>query len=208
MEKPSRCTGWVPPGATGGLQESALHDVSPSVDKDAKSTAPSQEFIHLFTRHQRQLYLLILAQLGKLQDAEEALQETNVVLLSKHHQFVPGTNFFAWAAQIAHYEVLKSRQRRQRDRLRFSDEFVDRIAHEMESQDDLELKREALQDCMSKLRVKDRELIQRRYQPGATGRDEASSLARPANSVYQSIGRIRRTLFECIRRRMAAESFT
>jgi RNA polymerase sigma-70 factor (ECF subfamily) len=193
-----------------GLETHAiLHDVSQSADKAVTSTAPSEEFIHLFTRHQRQLYLLILAQLGKLQDAEEALQETNVVILSKHHQFVPGTNFFAWAAQIAHYEVLKSRQRKQRDRLRFSDEFVDAVANEMESQaDSLELRREALQDCLGKLREKDRELIRNRYQPGASGRDEAQNLGRPANSLYQSIGRIRRTLFECIRRRMAAESFT
>ncbi len=178
------------------------------MDQEKTATAPSQEFIHLFTRHQRQLYLLILAQLGKLQDAEEALQETNVVILSKHHQFVPGTNFFAWAAQVAHYEVLKSRQRKQRDRLRFSDEFVDAVATEMESQVDLEFRREALQDCLGKLRDKDRDLIRRRYQPGGSGRDEAQHLGRPANSLYQSIGRIRRTLFECIRRRLTTESFT
>ena len=179
------------------------------MDNEARSTAPSEEFIHLFTRHQRQLYLLILAQLGKLQDAEEALQETNVVILSKHHQFAPGTNFFAWAAQIAHYEVLKSRQRRQRDRLRFSDEFVDAVAREVEAQvDQIDLQREALQDCLGKLRDKDGELIRKRYQPGASGRDEAEALGRPANSLYQSIGRIRRTLYECIRRRMATESYT
>ncbi len=119
-------------------------DVSHPVENESRSTAPSQEFIHLFTRHQRQLYLLILSQLGRLQEAEEALQETNVVILSKHQQFVAGTNFFAWAAQIAHYEVLKSRQRKQRDRLRFSDEFVDAVASEMEEQvDDLELRRQA-----------------------------------------------------------------
>ncbi|WP_145028773.1 sigma-70 family RNA polymerase sigma factor [Caulifigura coniformis] len=183
--------------------------MSQSVENDEKPTAPSEEFIHLFTRHQRQLYLLILAQLGRLQEAEEALQETNVVILSKHHQFVPGTNFFAWAAQVAHYEVLKSRQRRQRDRLRFSDEFVDAVASEVESQvNDLDLRREALQDCLGKLREKDRELIRKRYQPGASGRDEAENLGRPANSLYQSIGRIRRSLYECIRRRMASESYT
>ena len=179
------------------------------MEKASQAAAPSQEFIHLFTRHQRQLYLLILAQLGRVQEAEEALQETNVVILSKHHQFVAGTNFFAWAAQVAHYEVLKSRQRKGRDRLRFSDEFVDAVAGEVESQvDHLELRREALQDCMGKLREKDRDLIRKRYQPGATGRDEAEYLGRPANSLYQSIGRIRRTLFECIRRHLATESLT
>jgi len=167
--------------------------------------APNEEFIHLFTRHQRRLYLLILAQTGQLQEAEEVLQETNVVMLSKHQRFTPGTNFFAWAAQIAHYEVLKSRQRKRRDRLRFHDEFVDTAASEAEVHlDDLDLRRQALHQCLERLREKDRELIRRRYQPGASGKIEAEDLGRPANSVYQSIGRIRRTLLECIRRTMAA----
>ena len=33
-------------------------------------------------------------------------------------------------------------------------------------------------------------------------------LHRPANSVYQSLGRIRRTLLECINRRLSAEAAT
>ena len=34
----------------------------------------------------------------------------------------------------------------------------------------------------------------------------ARKLGRPANSVYQSLSRIRRTLLECIKRRLAAEA--
>ena len=183
------------------------NSVSQASDRDPSSAAPSEEFIHLFTRHQRRLYLLILAQLGSLQEAEETLQEANVVMLSKHHQFLPGTNFFAWAAQIGHYEVLKCRQRKKRDRLRFQEEFIDAAAGEMEDHlDDLDLRRQALEQCLGSLREKDRELIQKRYQPGASGKFEAENLGRPANSVYQSIGRIRRTLLECIRRRLTSQS--
>jgi RNA polymerase sigma-70 factor (ECF subfamily) len=152
------------------------------------------------------LYLLILAQVGLLQEAEEVLQNTNVVMLSKHHQFVAGTNFFAWAAQIARFEILKSRQRRKRDRLRFHDDFIDAVAGEMDARlDELDLRRQALEQCLGKLREKDRELIRRRYAPGASAKIEAEDLGRPANSVYQSIGRIRRTLLECIRRSLAAQ---
>ncbi|MBX3444599.1 MAG: sigma-70 family RNA polymerase sigma factor [Planctomyces sp.] len=174
--------------------------------RDGASTAPSDDFVQLFTRHQRRLYLFILAQLGRSQDAEEALQETNVVMLAKHQQFVPGTNFFAWAAQIAHYEVLKSRQRKRRDRLRFQEEFLQATTEDVQAPlDDLDLRRAALRQCLAKLRDKDRQLIEKRYRPGAVGRMEAEHLGRPANSVYQSIGRIRRTLLECIRRQLAAQ---
>jgi RNA polymerase sigma-70 factor, ECF subfamily len=201
-------SGRKPPGS--GRFPSCVRKVQSRVSSQsgpASPAAPSEEFIHLFTRNQRRLYLLILAQTGQLQEAEEALQETNVVMLSKHHQFVSGTNFFAWAAQIAHYEVLKSRQRKKRDRLRFQEEFVDAAAGEMETHlDDLDIRRQALQQCLGKLREKDRQLIRRRYEPGASGKVEAEDLGRPANSVYQSIGRIRRTLLECIRRSLAAQS--
>lgn len=166
---------------------------------------PSEEFVQLFTRHQRRLYLFILSQLAGTQDAEEVLQETNLVIWAKYHQFDIDTNFFAWAAQIATYEILKFRQRRQREKLRFSDEFVQTVATEvLERSDELELRRKALEQCLQKLRSGDRDLIQKRYQPGERGKNLAEDLGRPANSVYQSLGRIRRTLLECINRTLAA----
>jgi hypothetical protein len=81
---------------------------------------PSEEFVQLFTRTQRRLYLFILSQVASTQDAEEILQETNLIVWSKYHQFDVATNFFAWSAQIATYEVLKFRQRKHREKLRFT----------------------------------------------------------------------------------------
>jgi RNA polymerase sigma-70 factor (ECF subfamily) len=40
------------------------------------------------------------------QDAEEVFQNTSVVLWNKFGEFQPGSNFFAWASQVAYYEVL------------------------------------------------------------------------------------------------------
>jgi RNA polymerase sigma-70 factor (ECF subfamily) len=65
-----------------------------------------------------------------------------------------------------------------------------------------------LLQCLQKLKARDRELIQQRYAPGESGKHLAGALGRPANSVYQSLGRIRRTLWECIQRRLSAESAT
>lgn len=166
---------------------------------------PSEEFVQLFTRNQRRLYLFILAQVSNSQDADEVLQETNLIIWSKYHKFDITTNFFAWSAQIATYEVLKFRQRRHREKLRFTDEFVDAVSREvLERSDELEQRRSALELCLQKLRPDDRKLIHRRYQPGERGKFVAEDLGRPANSVYQSLGRIRRTLLECIQRRLAS----
>ena len=167
--------------------------------------APSEEFVQLFSRTQRRIYLHILKQVGSPNDAEEILQETNVVIWSKFHRFELGTNFVAWSFQIANFEVLKYRDRKRSNRLVFSGDVLEVIAQESEEQeDDLDLRRAALQECLRKLRAGDRELIQQRYQPGNSGEGVAKQLDRPINSVYQSIGRIRKTLFECINRRLAA----
>ena len=82
-------------------------------------------------------------------------------------QFTPGTSFFAWSSRIATYEVLKLRERRGRDKLRFTSEFVEVIAAEAaETGENWEDRRQALAVCLAKLRPKDRELIERRYAPG------------------------------------------
>ncbi|WP_437184889.1 sigma-70 family RNA polymerase sigma factor [Planctomicrobium sp. SH668] len=165
---------------------------------------PSEEFVQLFTKAQRTLYLYILSQTGNVQSAEEILQETNLVIWAKLDQFQPNTSFFGWTRQIATYEILKHRQRYRRDKLTFSDEFLSAVAGESEAQStEQELRREALQVCLGKLDPKDRELIQQRYQPGSNGKELAHKRNRPLNSVYQSLGRIRKTLLECIHRRMA-----
>jgi RNA polymerase sigma-70 factor (ECF subfamily) len=105
--------------------------------------------------------------------------------------------------KIAGFEVLKFRQKHARDKLTFSEEFVSRVAAAMETETDLiDRRRQALAGCLGKLRPDDRELIRRRYAPGASGKSVAEALSRPANSVYQSIGRIRQSLLECIERQL------
>jgi RNA polymerase sigma-70 factor, ECF subfamily len=174
---------------------------------ESKPVAPSPEFVQLFTHHQRRLFLYILSQIPNPIEAEEVLQETNVVIWSKFSQFREGTNFLAWVSQIANYEILKHRTRRKRDRMRFSDQFLETIARDaLERSDELEQRRAALVDCLKKLRPRDRELIQQRYAPGEKGKHLAEQIGRPANSVYQSLGRIRRTLMDCIQRRLTAET--
>ncbi len=175
-------------------------------DSDSLDKVPNGEFVQLFTKSQRRLFLFILAQIGSANDAEDVLQETNVIIWSKFHQFQPGTSFFAWAGKIASYEILKYRDRlRTANRIKFSDEFLTLVAAEaIEISDELELRRDALSDCLRGLKAVDRELIQARYSPGENGLKVAEQIGRPANSVYQSVGRIRKVLFDCVTRRLAA----
>jgi RNA polymerase sigma-70 factor, ECF subfamily len=169
--------------------------------------AANDEFVQLFTKWQRRLFLFILAQAPNPVEAEEILQETNLVIWRKSHTYTPGTNFYAWGCRIAVLEVLKSRDRRRRQATLMSEAFVEAVAREaQDSVDSLEERRRALLACLARLAASDRDLIRRRYAPGETGKTVARQLGRPANSVYQSLTRIRRTLLECIKRRLAAEA--
>ena len=178
-----------------------------AADSPVTVTSPDPEFVQLFTKYQRRLYLYILSQVPHPADAEEILQETNLVIWRKYNRFEIGTNFLAWTSRIATYEVMKFRDRHRRDRLYFSDRFIEQIGESaLADADLLEERRDALIDCLGKLREKDRELVQNRYAPGETGKNLASRIGRPVNSVYQSLGRIRRTLLECVDRRLREES--
>ena len=168
---------------------------------------PREEFIKLFTKFQRRVFLFILSQVPTPVDAEEIHQETNVIIWRKFDRFELGTNFLAWACQIARYEVLKYRERQRRDRHLFSDEFVRQVASDaIEQADVLEQRRQHLAVWLSKLRDQDRELIQQRYSVGESGKSVAELIGRPSNSVYQSLSRIRRTLLECVNRQIQAQA--
>ena len=181
----------------------------PVDDSGSLEQVPNAEFVQLFTKSQRRLFLFILAQVNNTTDAEEILQDTNVIIWSKFHQFQLGTSFFAWSGIIATYEILKYREKKRAGRLLFSDEFISRVAADaIELSDELEKRREALSECLRLLKADDRELIQARYAPGENGLKVAERLGRPTNSVYQSIGRIRKVLFDCVTRRLTATART
>lgn len=159
----------------------------------------------LLLSHQRRLFQYIFTLLPNLQDAEDVLQETNLVVWSKLDQFQPGTSFFAWAARIAQHKVMKHREKAgNRRRLVWDDTAVELIADDavVETQD-VDSVRAALQHCLTKLRQEDRELVSRRYAAGASGKRLAEELGRPQNSVYKSLGRIRQALLDCITRAMS-----
>ena len=170
----------------------------------AVAVVPSQSFIRSFTQSQRALYLYILPLVGNPADADEVLQETNLVIWAKWQQFEEGTNFLAWVRAIARLEVFRFRRTRKQKVTFMEDNLLDLVAQRAESiSDEVDLRQEALAACVEKLRTKDRELIQMRYAPGANGDQVAQQLGRPANSVYQSLSRIRRVLLECVRHRLA-----
>jgi RNA polymerase sigma-70 factor, ECF subfamily len=172
-----------------------------SPTKENVNSGRMDEFASLLGRHQRQIYLYILSILPRPVDAEDVLQDTNVVLWEKFEQYQPGALFTTWACGIAHFKVLQHLQKNRRRPVLLDTDLLSQLAKESaEFSVELDAEQRWLAKCLAKLPPEDRKLILQRYEPGATGKSVAALLGRPANSVYKSLSRIRRTLLKCVRR--------
>ncbi len=163
-----------------------------SPDKDVS-------FVQKLADAQRGLYAYILQLLPNRSDADDVLQATNLVLWVKRSQFAAGTDFAAWAARIAYFEVLTFRKRMGRERIRFDDALVEQLAAEAaaeaEQTDDL---LQMLRRCMDKLSAQDRDLLEMQYSFDLRPRQIAERTGRSPGAIAVAMHRIRMSLLECI----------
>jgi len=167
---------------------------------------PTEQFVELLTRYQQRIFLFVLSLIPNPGDAEEVLQETNLILWRKFGEFEPDTNFKAWAFRIAYIKVQQYWTQRSQDRLRYNETFLQRVAEASASTSGtVDRRREALARCLERLPQKDRDLIRQRYRIGGTVKNAAEELGRTTHAVYKALGRARRMLHDCITARLMTE---
>jgi len=161
--------------------------------------APSSEFLDLFTGSQLRLYRYIVLLVANQVEAEDILQNTNLVMLRKCDQFRPGTNFLSWSTSIAYLEVLKYRSSKKRESPGLSEATLEMLSAEaLERSSILERRNAALPGCMEQLSPGDLSLVTDHYFRGLSWETIAEALGRTSSSVRHSICRIRRELKRCI----------
>jgi RNA polymerase sigma-70 factor (ECF subfamily) len=159
----------------------------------------SDEFLQLITEFQGRLFGFVLSLLGDVDQANEVLQETNLVLWRKSDEFEPGSDFKAWSFRVAHFQVMAFRQRQIRDRLVFSDEVIEQFSRDAAAQDEAyEQRIELLGTCIDSLSERNRDVLCRFYDQGESLDTIGTSLKRTANAVGQMLFRIRKSLIECV----------
>jgi RNA polymerase sigma-70 factor (ECF subfamily) len=163
------------------------------------------EFVELLARHRGPLFGYIYALLRNLNDAEDVYQDTALVLWSKFDDYAPDTHFVRWACVVAKNCVATFLRQKHRHRRYFSAEFQEELALLQAdlAASEAEPSHEALVDCMQKLPSNDRSLIDVCYGGDRSFKDAAAQLGRSAQSVYDSLSRIRRQLLDCIDRSIA-----
>jgi RNA polymerase sigma-70 factor (ECF subfamily) len=164
------------------------------------------EIVSLIASHQTRLRGLVRCLLVRSSDVEDVLQEVNSVLWEKSGEFERGSDFWAWASQIARFKALNHIRKYSRDRLVFDNALLDeladlacqRLAH-------IEDRRQALELCLNQLPPAQRQLIDLRYTGGHAIDSIAQIIGRPQASICQTLYRIRQSLLACIESKLKSD---
>lgn len=148
--------------------------------------------------------------LGNYSAAEDVIQEAFLVVVKKHESFQDGTSLLAWCRAIVRIEVLKAKERFNRDRSlieRVLDDSIDAAFAEFQEtrlQADVDRRKDALAGCVSKLSDRAQRVLHARM---------ADELGYPliGQRVGMSVEAVRKALFrakkqvrECVETQMRA----
>ena len=71
----------------------------------------NKQLMLLMTQHQRRIFSYIYTLVPDRHHAEDLLQESSLVICEKFDEFELGTDFVAWACQIAWWRVRAAQQK-------------------------------------------------------------------------------------------------
>jgi RNA polymerase sigma-70 factor, ECF subfamily len=180
---------------------------TPDDGKAAPSSERVDEFVRLLGQNQRRIFLYVMSMVPNWSDAEEIIQETNLLLWREFDRFEPGTNFAAWACRVALNQTLAWRKRKRRDRLEFSPAFLEAVASETAAEADrLEERSRALAGCIEKLPERHRALLRSRYGERRAVDVIGREFGRSVDAVYRSLSRIRHTLHDCVTQSLSRDN--
>ena len=168
---------------------------------------PSADFIAHVTRAQRTLHAFILSIVRHAADADDVLQEANIVLWRKAAEYDASREFMPWAMRIAQWQALALMKKRSRARVTFNDDLLALIAEEAIAEAaEHDPRRVALAGCLQKLTDGQRALIARRYEPGGSVKTLAEERGISPKALSEMLRRTRQMLLDCIERTLDRKS--
>ncbi len=169
--------------------------------------APSEAFMRALTDCQPRLYAFILSLLPDPEVAQDVLQETNLVAWRSAGQFVAGTNFLAWAFQIARHKVLAHVRDRQRDRHIYDDTLLEQLAADGLSHAERTSQLLVfLEECLAQQSAEQRKLLRERYMPQASVQKLAAAHDVTPGHLSVMLSRLRQALLECVQKKLARKA--
>ncbi len=162
--------------------------------------------MRLALEHRAQLWGFLMGLTKDPQKAEDLFQNTYLILCEKWEQFRPGTNFLAWARQIARYEFLASVDPGRRPFVTAEMEVLEAAMRAAEEAPAPSARRDALRQCLDRMpQARGRRVLELRYGEGLPGEKVAREVGVSLNALYTLLSRVRKILQDCVEHRLRTE---
>ncbi len=168
-----------------------------------------EEFVRLFTSHEVRLRAFAMSMVANYADAEDVLQQSNLLLWKRFDQFQTGTSFMSWAGRVIYLVGLQHRRKQGRNKIQFGDAFLETVATVATREDvsaRLGERERLLGECIAKLRSEHQEMLRMRYAEGGSIEQMSVLFNRSNEAVYNVLSRIRRVLHACVTGKLQAEA--
>jgi RNA polymerase sigma-70 factor, ECF subfamily len=161
-----------------------------------------QEYLRRFLSAESALRGYLLAHLRNFDIAEDALQQTALVLWEKFDHYDPSRPFLAWALGVARLEVLQAKKRKPMGRSLLDGDLDELIVGEYSRlESDLSVRRQALRSCLERLPASMSGVVRLRYEGGSTLDQIARAMGKSLAAVKVILYRARVSLQDCVRLR-------
>ena len=162
----------------------------------------SSEFLGHMLRSQRSIRNYIFSLHPRAQDLDDLVQQTALTLWREFEKFDSTREFLPWALRVSYFEVLRFRKKQSRDRLVFSDDFIELLSTEFSEEASSGPHRQALDACLAKLDAKSREVLLARYTENVTVSSLAAKHRTSVHRLYHMLDSARSSLVACVRRQI------
>lgn len=164
-------------------------------------------FAQLLCANTARIHAFILSLVHDRTASRDILQEVSVVLWKKFDSFQPGSDFGAWAIQVARLCVFEWRREQKRLPLQLDDDCFALLADEAEDlSSEFETRRTALESCIGRLPPGDQDLLMARYYRDVSVSSLAARAHRTRMAIYKRLNKIHGLLLECIQRHLLFDS--
>ncbi len=164
------------------------------------------EFVRLWTASAHRVKAFVLSMVLHRGYADDILQEVAATAWEKFDDFDRSRDFVAWANGIARNKVLAHRHKHI-SCLNLTDELVERIDEQFNlDQRWMDLQIEFLQDCVNRLPIEDREMVELRYFYSLSVEAISQRKKKTVSAVYKALQKTIDRLFDCVSHKMTREA--
>ncbi|MFT5467168.1 MAG: RNA polymerase sigma-70 factor (ECF subfamily) [Verrucomicrobiales bacterium] len=168
-----------------------------------------EAFMRLFLDNEHEVLRYVLALVPNLADARDIVQETAVSLWKRFDAYDREQPFAPWACRFSLNKIRHHWRREKRKQKLFDQDTLDFLAHRRtERAEELDYRREHLNDCLRKMPEKSREVITGYYFHEKTVEQLSEQTGRTVEAIYKALQRIRKGLMKCIETKLESSPQT